>query len=283
MRDHTPRVAAIHDLSGLGRCSLTVALPVLSVMGCQCAPMPTAVLSSQTGGVTGYTFCDMTDQMAPIAAHWKAVDARFDAIYTGFLGSERQLSLVERFLDDFTREDTLLLVDPVMGDDGAAYDTYGETLIRGMRHLADRAEIITPNPTEAAFLLGLPGDALKNGILSPEEAVKRLSLEGRRSVVLTGYRRGANTGSLCLDAKTGALTVTENPCVEVSFPGTGDLFASVLCGGLMQGRTLTESAALAENFVHKCIVRTTEQGLPRFHGVDFEPLLRELLPERREK
>ena len=277
MLDHTPRVAAIHDLSGLGRCSLTVALPVLSVMGCQCAPMPTAVLSSQTGGVTGYTFLDMTDQMGPIAAHWKAVDARFDAVYTGFLGSEQQIGLVEAFLDDFAGKDTCVLIDPVMGDDGAAYDTYGEGLIAGMRHLAGRADIITPNFTEAAFLLGLPGDALKTGAISPEEAVKQLSLEGRRSVVLTGYRRGANTGSLCLDAKTGQLAVTENPCVVVSFPGTGDLFASVLCGGLMQGKALADSAALAENFVHDCIVRTAERGLPRFHGVDFEPLLRKLL------
>ena len=277
MRDHTPRVAAIHDLSGLGRCSLTVALPVLSVMGCQCAPLPTAVLSSQTGGVTGYTFCDMTDQMEPIAAHWKAVDAKFDAIYTGFLGSEAQLSIVERFFDQFAEKNTLLLVDPVMGDDGAAYDTYGDALISGMRRLADRADIITPNFTEAAFLLGLPGDALKTGAISPEDAVKKLSMEGRRSVVLTGYRRGGNTGSLCLDAATGEVTVTENPCVEVSFPGTGDLFASVLCGGMLQGRSFRESAALAENFVHDCIVRTVERGLPRFHGVDFEPLLKKLI------
>lgn len=278
MPNHTPRVAAIHDLSGLGRCSLTVALPVLSVMGCQCAPMPTAVLSSQTGGVSGYTFLDMTDQMGPISAHWKAVDAKFDAIYTGFLGSEAQLSLVEQFFDDFAEKDTLILVDPVMGDDGAAYDTYGDALIGGMRHLANRAQIITPNMTEAAFLLGLPGDGIKNGTLSPEEAVKKLSNEGRRSVVLTGYRsRTGYTGSLCLDAESGSLTVTENPCVEVSFPGTGDLFASVLCGGLMQGKPLAESAALAENFVHACIVRTAEQGLPRFHGVDFEPLLGKLI------
>jgi len=277
-KHHTPRVAAIHDLSGLGRCSLTVALPVLSVMGCQCAPMPTAVLSSQTGGVTGYTFCDMTDQMELITAHWKAVDAKFDAIYTGFLGSEKQLSIVERFFDEFAQKDTLLLVDPVMGDDGTAYDTYGDALISGMCHLANRADIITPNFTEAAFLLGLPGDGLKNGSISPEEAVKKLSNEGRRSVVLTGYRsRAGYTGSLCLDAKTGQISVTENPCLEVSFPGTGDLFASVLCGGLMQGRTLPESAALAENFVHSAIVRTAEQGLPRFHGVDFEPLLGSLV------
>ena len=278
MPNHTPRVAAIHDLSGLGRCSLTVALPVLSVMGCQCAPMPTAVLSSQTGGVTGYTFCDMTDQMNSIAAHWKAVDVKFDAIYTGFLGSEAQLSIVERFFDDFASKNTLILVDPVMGDDGAAYDTYGDALISGMRRLADRADIITPNFTEAAFLLGLPGDGLKNGSISPEEAVKKLSNEGRRSVVLTGYRSSPDkTGSLCLDAKTGKLAVTENPCLEVSFPGTGDLFASVLCGGLMQGRTLPESAALAENFVHSAIVRTAERNLPRFYGLDFEPLLGSLV------
>ena len=95
--------------------------------------------------------------------------------------------------------------------------------------------------------------------------------------MLTGYRRGKNTGSLCLDAATGQVSITENPCVEVSYPGTGDLFASVLCGGMLQGRSLPESAALAENFVHECIVRTAEQGLPKFHGVDFEPLLGELL------
>jgi pyridoxine kinase len=127
-------------------------------------------------------------------------------------------------------------------------------------------------------LLALPGDGLKNGSISPEEAVKKLSNEGRRSVVLTGYRSSPDkTGSLCLDAKTGKLSVTENLCVEVSFPGTGDLFVSVLCGGMMQGRSLADSAALAENFVHAAIVRTYEQGLPRFHGVDFEPLLGSLL------
>ncbi len=275
---HTPRVAAVHDLSGLGRCSLTVALPTLSVMGSQCVPLPTAVLSSQTGGVSGYTFLDMTDQMGPIMDHWRRIDPRFDAIYTGFLGSARQIDLVERLFDRFADENTLLLVDPVMGDDGQAYATYTPDLIAGMRHLARRADIITPNLTEAAFLLGLPGDGLKNGTISPEEAVRQLSLEGHRSVVLTGYRSKPGwTGSLCLDAATGAITVTENPAVEISYPGTGDLFASVLCGGLMQGRTLAHSAALAENFVHNCIVRTSEQGLPRHHGVDFEPILGELL------
>ncbi len=275
---HTPRVAAIHDLSGLGRCSLTVALPVLSVMGSQCAPLPTAVLSSQTGGVSGYTFLDMTDQMGPIMDHWQRIDPAFDAVYTGFLGSEHQIALVERFFDQFAGEDTLLLVDPVMGDDGQAYATYGDELIAGMCHLARRAHIITPNLTEAAFLLGLPGDGLKTGSISPEDAVRKLSMEGRRSVVLTGFRsKPGYTGSLCLDAATGILTVTENPAVEVSYPGTGDLFAAVLCGGLMQGRTLEQSAALAENFVHECIVRTSQKGLPKHHGVDFEPLLGELL------
>ena len=278
MRDHTPRVAAIHDLSGLGRCSLTVALPVLSVMGCQCAPMPTAVLSSQTGGVTGYTFCDMTDQMQPIAAHWKAVHAKFDAIYTGFLGSEAQLSIVDQFLDDFAEKDTLLLVDPVMGDDGTAYDTYGDALIAGMRRLADRADIITPNFTEAAFLLGLPGDGLKNGSISPEDAVKKLSMEGRRSVVLTGYRSSPDkTGSLCLDTKTGKLTVTENPCLEVSFPGTGDLFASVICGSLVKGLSVRKAMEKASYFLQEAIEEASAEQIPPVHGVHFEKYLSRLL------
>ena len=120
----TPRVAAIHDLSGFGRCSLTVAIPVLSAMGVQCCPLPTAVLSTHTGGFEGYTFRDLTEEMAAAAAHWKALDLRFDAVYSGFLGSERQIDLVRQFLRDFRRPGTLAVVDPVMGDFGRVYETY---------------------------------------------------------------------------------------------------------------------------------------------------------------
>ena len=156
----TPRVAAIHDLSGFGRCSLTVAIPVLSAMGVQCCPLPTAVLSTHTGGFEGYTFRDLTEEMAAAAAHWKALDLRFDAVYSGFLGSERQIGLVRQFLRDFRRPGTLAVVDPVMGDFGRVYETYTPAMCRRMADLTAEADVITPNLTEAALLLGVPYESL---------------------------------------------------------------------------------------------------------------------------
>ena len=150
----TPRVAAIHDMSGFGRCSLTVAIPVLSAMGVQCCPLPTAFLSTHTGGFTGFTFLDMTEEMPKIAAHWQSLNLRFDAIYSGFLASERQIGIVSDFVRTFRRPDTLVVIDPVMGDDGKAYQTYTPALCSGMARLAELADVITPNLTEAAFLLG---------------------------------------------------------------------------------------------------------------------------------
>lgn len=126
----TPRVAAIHDLSGFGRCSLTVAIPVLSAMGIQCCPLPTAFLSTHTGGFEGFTFLDMTDEMPRAAAHWKSLDLRFQAVYSGFLGSERQIGIVENFIREFRGADTLVVVDPVMGDHGAVYQTYTPGYVR---------------------------------------------------------------------------------------------------------------------------------------------------------
>ena len=152
----TPRIAAIHDLSGFGRCSLTVALPILSAMGAQCCPLPTAFLSTHTGGFQDFTFLDMTDEMTRAAAHWKSLDLRFDAIYSGFLGSARQIGVVEEFFYDFRQPNTLTVVDPVMGDHGMVYKTYTTEMCDGMARLALLADVITPNLTEAALLLKLP-------------------------------------------------------------------------------------------------------------------------------
>ena len=151
----TPRVAAIHDMSGFGRCSLTVAIPVLSAMGVQCCPLPTAFLSTHTGGFQGFTFLDMTEEMPRVAEHWKSLGLTFSAIYSGFLGSERQIGIVADFIRDFRTPDTVVVVDPVMGDDGQAYQTYTPAMCGGMARLAELADVITPNLTEAAFLLGL--------------------------------------------------------------------------------------------------------------------------------
>ena len=182
----TPRVAAIHDMSGFGRCSLTVAIPILSAMGLQCCPLPTAFLSTHTGGFEGFTFLDMTDEMPKVARHWKSLDLEFQAIYSGFLGSERQIGMVADFIRDFRSPETIVVIDPVMGDHGKVYQTYTPAMCEGTARLAMQADVITPNLTEAALLLDMPYEALPSGEAGCREIVERLSLEGQRSVVLTG-------------------------------------------------------------------------------------------------
>ena len=275
----TPRVAAIHDLSGFGRCSLTVALPILSVMGVQCCPLPTAFLSTHTGGFEGFTFLDMTDEMPKVASHWRSLDLRFQAIYSGFLGSERQIGIVADFIRDFRREDTVVVIDPVMGDHGKVYQTYTPAMCDGTARLAELADVITPNLTEAALLLGLSYDALPAGERGCLEIAERLSLDGRRSVVVTGASAAPDlTGAACFDAQTGQSQMIQTRRVPREFHGTGDVFASVLTGALTQGKPLPEAAREAVEFIRLCGERTAAQGLPMREGVDFEPLLGLLVP-----
>lgn len=270
----TPRVAAIHDMSGFGRCSLTVAIPVLSAMGVQCCPLPTAFLSTHTGGFTGFTFLDMTEEMPKVAAHWQELDLRFHAIYSGFLASERQIGIVSDFIRTFRRSDTLVVIDPVMGDDGKAYQTYTSALCSGMTHLAELADVITPNLTEAAFLLGRPYDQLPQKEAGLQELVRELGLHGRRSVVLTGVSLSpGKTGAMCFDAKTSRTETVQVDMIAHPLLGTGDIFASVLTGALVRGDTLFSAAAQAADFVRACAVHTAAQDLPLREGVDFEPML----------
>lgn len=270
----TPRVAAIHDLSGFGRCSLTVAIPILSAMGLQCCPLPTAFLSTHTGGFEGFTFLDMTDELPKVAAHWKSLELDFQAVYSGFLGSGRQLQIVADFIRAFRKDGTIVVVDPVMGDHGAVYQTYTPAMCAGMAHLAELADVITPNLTEAALLLNVPYDSLPTGEAGCREIVERLSLKGRRSVVLTGASTAPElTGAMCYDAKTGSTQVIQTHRVPRTFLGTGDVFASVLTGALVKGRPLPEAAGAAVEFVRACAQRTAEEHLAIREGVDFEPLL----------
>ena len=270
----TPRVAAIHDMSGFGRCSLTVAIPILSAMGIQCCPLPTAFLSTHTGGFEGFTFLDMTDEMPKVSAHWKQLGLSFQALYSGFLGSERQIGIVEDFIRDFRSPGTVVVVDPVMGDHGKVYQTYTPAMCAGTAHLAAQADVITPNLTEAALLLGVPYENLPAGESGCREIVERLSLEGKRSVVLTGASAGEDeTGAVCFDTATGRVETVQTKRVPREFHGTGDVFASVLTGALVQGASLTSAARAAVDFVRLCAERTAAQGLPMREGVDFEPLL----------
>lgn len=274
----TPRIAAIHDMSGFGRCSLTVAIPILSAMGLQCCPVPTAFLSTHTGGFEGFTFHDMTNEMPKIAAHWQSLGLEFQAIYSGFLGSERQIDIVADFIRRFRTPRTTVVIDPVMGDDGVAYQTYTPAMCEGMKQLAELADVITPNLTEAAFLLGRDYSDLPRDEAGLRCLAEELSLGGRRSVALTGVSLSPRkTGVMCFDAATGETSAVQTVFVAHPLYGTGDVFASVLTGGLVKGDPLPAAARRAAEFVRECAVRTVEQDLPLSEGVDFEPLLGSLM------
>ena len=269
----TPRIAAVHDLSCYGRCSLTIALPVLSAMGCQCCPLPTALLSAHTG-FTGGSFLDLTEEMQRIADHWAQIDIHFDGIYSGFLGSAAQIGTVQQFITRF-RGTGLVVIDPVLGDHGQAYRTCTPELCNGMRRLAESADIITPNLTEASLLLEQSYETIQ--AIDPAEIVRRLSLEGRRSVVLTGYSTGdGQTGALCFDRADGSIQAVQVQRVPRDFSGTGDLFTSVLTGAMVKGVPLIQAAQAAADFVQSCAARTLAAGNTDGEGVDFEPLLRTL-------
>lgn len=276
--ERSPRVAAVHDLSGFGRCSLTVALPVLAAMGVQCCPLPTAYLSAQTAFPKSdqAVFLDMTDQMARTTKHWKELDVEFDAIYSGFLGSEAQVGLLGEFIRDFRRDHTLVLVDPVMGDGGKPYRTYTPDLCRRMGELAAHADLITPNLTEAALLLGEDFDPAP-GRDKVFAWLERLSLDGRRSVVITGVVPGPGlVGAGCLDRETGELSLSSAVQEPGIYSGTGDLFASVLLGALLRGERLEDASARVVRFVQRCAAYTAQRGGSGVEGVQFERLLGEL-------
>ncbi len=273
------RVAAIHDISGFGRCSLTVVLPVLGAMGAECCPLPTAFLSAQTAYPKSdrAVFLDMTDQLARTGSHWQELGAQFDAIYSGFLGSETQIGLLGDFIQTFRKETTLVVVDPVMGDWGKPYRTYTPDLCRRMGELAEHADVITPNLTEAAILLGEVYDP------TPDEDKVRdwlncLSLNGKRSVVITGVTPAPGmVGAACLDRATGEISMPAAPEVPVAYSGTGDLFASVMLGALLRGQSLHQATALAVEFVQKCAAFTRALDGDRREGVMFERLLGDLI------
>lgn len=271
----TKRVAAIHDLSGFGRCSLSIVMPTLSAMGVQCCPLPTAYLSTHTGGFTGNTFLDLTDQMAAVTTHWKGENIAFDAVYTGFMGSRDQIALTADFIRAFKKTDNLMVIDPVMGDHGKPYRTYTAEMCAAMGELAALADVLTPNRTEAAILLGVPYEDIR---LDTEADCRKwaqaLSLAGKRSVVLTGVSLSPDSvGAVCFDHKTAETTFVQAHRVDKSFHGTGDLFASVLTGALVQGKKLHDAVQLAADFVSIAAVHTAPQKLPAREGIDFEPLL----------
>ena len=275
-----PRVAAIQDISGFGRCSMTVILPVLAAMGGQCCPLPTAYLSAHTAFPASEkaTFLDMTGQMAGTAAHWAELGVTFDAVYSGFLGSAGQIALIEDFYRQFRGADTLVLVDPVMGDHGKPYRTYTPDMCRRMGQLAAQADVITPNQTEAALLLDEPYERFPGDEKGIRSWLERLSMGGSRSVVLTGVSlEPGQIGAGYFDRRTGRTGFAMSHQEPAQFPGTGDLFASVVLGALLRGQSLEQATQSAAGFVQRCVAHTLAEGTSILEGVQFEPLLGELM------
>ena len=264
----TPRVAAIHDLSGFGRCSLTVAIPILSAMGLQCCPLPTAFLSTHTGGFEGFTFLDMTEEMPRVAAHWKSLDLRFQAIYSGFLGSVRQIDIVEAFIRQFCREDTIVVVDPVMGDGGKMYAGFTPDFAREMRKLCAKADVIAPNLTEVSLLLDVPY-AETCDMEQIHSYLKQLTELGCRTAVITGVRKGDGHGAAAYDSETGKFYESYRKHTPERMHGTGDIFASVLSGALVRGASIAQALSIAVNFTADTIEVTQ---------ADYEDVHREKLP-----
>lgn len=266
------QAAAVQDLSGFGRCSLTVALPVLSAMGVQLSCVPTAILSTHTGGFQGYTFRDLTDDLRPFLRHWQQEGFQFDALYTGYLGSPEQIGMVEEFFRAFRSPDTLVLVDPVMGDHGRLYSRFTPEMVAGIGRLCAGADVIVPNLTEAALLTGMPYQADHHSTDYLQTLCEKLRALGAKQVVVTGAApRPGCMGAACL--ADGQFSIYAPRRVDAQYDGTGDLFASVLLGALMHRRPLSAAVQLAADFTRDCVARSVHNGTNPHFGVDFEPAL----------
>ncbi len=272
-----PKIAAINDLSGFGRCSLTVAMPILAAMGYQVCPLPTALLSAHTG-YEGAQIRDFTADMEAFLSHWEQLGLSFDAVYSGFLGNEAQVDVLEPFLRHRKAQGTLCLVDPAMADHGKLYASCTPLLAKRMRQLVGLASVTTPNLTEACLLTDVPYEAVvsETGVAD----CNRLHLIGERLLAL-GCGAAVVTGVHAADGmlENWVFTPDVEPQVvrvlrvDKNYAGTGDVFSSVLCGELLRGTALVAAVEKAAGFVRQVTVATAEAGLPLQDGVQFEPFL----------
>lgn len=265
------RVAAIHDISGIGKCSLTAAIPIISAAGHEAAAMPTAVLSTHTGDISGFTYRDLTDDLVPFARHWKSLGVSFDGIYSGYLGSVRQVDIVCNFIDEFRGKDTVVIVDPAMADGGKMYTNFDEAFAREMSLLCKKADIIVPNITEAAFLLGEEYVEPPYSKEYIEDIMRRLLELGPQMVVLTGVTFSDDKIGCGVCCRNGDIFYDFSENYPGTYYGTGDIFASALTGAYLKGKNIFESAEIALNFTCAAIKRTYEAQTDTRLGVNFEP------------
>ena len=264
------RILTIQDISCVGKCSLTVALPIISACGVETAVLPTAVLSNHTA-FSGFTFRDLTDDLEDIVNEWKRQKFNFDALYTGYLGSFRQLNIVNEIFKQFKTEDNFILVDPVMADHGKLYKGFDEKFARSMAELCKNADIIVPNLTEAAFMLGIPYVESGYDKTYVESVLKKLTDLGCKKAVLTGISfEGDKLGVYGYDKENDKFFSYYREHLPQSFHGTGDVFASALCGALAKDKLFDNALKIAVDFTVESIKKTIENPNRNWYGVDFE-------------
>ena len=269
------RIAVINDLSGFGKCSLTVSLPILSAMGLECNPIPTAILSNQTG-FDNFHSVDFTDHLTPYIDVWKKQNVQFDAILTGYLASEKQVDIIMDFIDHFGKN-SLVFVDPVMADDGVLYDTYDDKLCEKVKTLTKKANIITPNLTELCILCGADYNEIskeENYDKIPTLAHSLLS-DTTKAVIVTGIKRQDKIINIFVEKDQ--IGTIKSKRLNGSYSGTGDIFSSVVCGGISKGMDIFDSVTLATDFIYSSIKNTPTTLDYEPQGVNFQTSLEMLI------
>lgn len=268
------RILTIQDISCVGQCSLTVALPVISASGVECSVLPSAVLSTHTAGFQGYTFRDLTEDMPSIQAHWNKENIKFDGIYTGYLGSTKQIDYVKSIIDSTLKEGAKAIVDPAMADGGKLYPGFDMEFVEAMKSLCSKADYILPNLTEACLLTGVEykeeyDEAYIDLILS------KLNELGCKNIVFTGvsFREGY-TGVMVVE--NGEKSYYEHKFLPNSCHGTGDIYASAFAGAFIRGKSAFEAAKIAADFALECIKETAKDS-EHWYGARFEPVLYKLI------
>ena len=276
----------INDVSGFGKCSLTAAIPVISVMGMQACPLPTAVLTSQTG-FEHYYCDDYTDKMDIFTDYWKKLGVSFDGICSGYLANYRQIEKVLGFLTEFQKEETFFLADPVLGDQGELFKSFDHRLVEEMKQLVKNADAITPNLTELCLLADVDFFSLQK-YKNNSDYVERIETIGRevlrkakkqQQIIVTGIltqKEGKDRiGNLVISK--GSIYYRDMHYTGKSFSGTGDLFASVVCGAMVKGMTAKQAVDKAVYFLQEAIDEASREDIPTVHGVNFEAYLSRLL------
>lgn len=269
------RIALVNDITGFGRCSITVALPLISALKVEACPFPTAILSVHTGFSTHW-MDDFTDRMRPYMENWKENGLTFDGIATGFIGSAAQIAIVSDFIRLFRTEATRVMMDPVMGDYGKLYSSYTEEMVREMRKLLTLSDLVTPNLTEACCLLDIPYP--KDGEASDEELetiARSLMEKGPHQVVITGLSKGNEIRNLVAEKGKPTVFVSAHK-IGSDRCGTGDAFAAIVAAALVRGETLPAAVRKAADFIEKCMVYTESLDIPWTYGLAFEEYLTEL-------